>query len=96
MTMTELETIRPWGRQVLDPVGSGLPTLGVCVQLRRNPFSPGAGLRPAALVGRDGEPQDWSVALQRLENARSAKWVVLHVLRGEGRTVILGEFSQHG
>jgi hypothetical protein len=92
--MTELETIRPWGRQVPDPARSGLPTFGVCVQFRKNPFSPGAGLRPAALVGCDGELQDWSVALQRLENARPAKSVVLHGLRGEGRTVMLGEFHR--
>jgi hypothetical protein len=92
--MTELEPIRPWGRQAPDPVLSGLPTLGVPVQLRKNPYSPGAGLRPAALVGRDGELQAWCVALQRLENARSAKSFVLHGLRGQGSTVLLGEFHR--
>jgi hypothetical protein len=61
--------------------------------LRNNPYSPGAGLRPAALVGRDSELQNWSLALQRLEKARCAKSVVLHGLRGEGRTV-LGEFHR--
>ena len=61
---------------------------------RNNPYSPGAGLRPAALVGRDGELQDWSVALDRIENARSARSIVLHGLRGVGKTVLLGEFHQ--
>jgi AAA ATPase domain len=61
---------------------------------RNNPYSPGAGLRPAALVGRDDELQDWSVALDRIENARSARPVVLHGLRGVGKTVLLGEFRQ--
>ena len=61
---------------------------------RNNPYSPGAGLRPAALVGRDGELQDWSVALDRIENARSARSIVLHDLRGVGKTVLLGEFQQ--
>src|SRR5450759_2779094 len=61
---------------------------------RNNPYSPGAGLRPAVLVGRDGELQDWSVALDRIENARSARPVVLHGLRGVGKTVLLGEFHQ--
>jgi hypothetical protein len=61
---------------------------------RNNPYSPGAGLRPAALVGRDSELQDWSVALDRIENARSARSVVLHGLRGVGKTVLLGEFHQ--
>jgi hypothetical protein len=94
MTMTEFEAIRPWGRQVPELARSGLPTFGACVQPRKNPYSPGSGLRLAALVGRDGELQDWSVALQWLENARSAKSVVLHGLRGEGRTVMLGEFQR--
>jgi len=61
---------------------------------RNNPYSPGAGLRPAVLVGRDGELQDWSVALDRIENARSARSVVLHGLRGVGKTVLLGEFHE--
>ena len=64
------------------------------VLLSKNPYSPGAGLRPAVLVGRDSELQNWSVALQRLEEARAAKSVVLHGLRGEGRTVLLGEFHR--
>jgi hypothetical protein len=94
MTMTELEAIRPSGRQVPDPARSGVPTLGACIQPRKNPYSPGSGLRPAALAGRDGELKEWRVALQRLQNARSAKSVVLHGLRGEGRTVMLGEFHR--
>ena len=61
---------------------------------RNNPYSPGAGLRPAALVGRDDELQNWRVALERLENARPARSVVLHGLRGVGKTVLLGEFHQ--
>ena len=86
--MTELEAIRPSGRQVPDPARSGVPTLGACIQPRKNPYSPGSGLRPAALAGRDGELKEWRVALQRLQNARSAKSVVLHGLRGEGRTEV--------
>jgi hypothetical protein len=93
MTMTELETIPPRGRQAPTPVRSCLPAPGVGVLLGKNPYSPGAGLRPAAPVGRDSELQNWSLALQRLENARSAKSVVLHGLRGEGRTALLGELT---
>jgi hypothetical protein len=62
--------------------------------LRNDPYSPGAGLRPAALVGRDIELQDWSFVLQGLKNARCAKSVILHGLRGEGRSVLLGEFHR--
>ncbi len=61
---------------------------------RTNPYSPGAGLRPLALVGRDVELQDWRVALDRVENARPARSVVLHGLRGVGKTVLLREFER--
>jgi hypothetical protein len=61
---------------------------------RNNPYSPGAGLRPAALVGRDDQLQDWSVALERIEDARPTRSFVLHGLRGVGKTVLLGEFHQ--
>jgi len=49
MTMTELETIAPRGKQAPYPARSGPPTPGVGVRVRKNPYSPGAGLRPAAL-----------------------------------------------
>jgi len=94
MTITELDTTPPRGRNAPHPARGGPLTPGVGVQLRKNPYSPGAGLRPAALVGRHDERHDWSVTLQRLEDARSAKSVVLHGLRGEGRTVLLGEFHR--
>jgi hypothetical protein len=57
-----------------------------------NPYTPGAGLRPAALVGRDEQMQEWAITLQRLENGRAARSVVLHGLRGAGRTVLLEKF----
>ena len=61
---------------------------------RTNPYSPGAGLRPSALVGRDEELKGWGVALERVENARPVRSVVLHGLRGVGKTVLLGEFHE--
>ena len=61
---------------------------------RTNPYSPGAGLRPTALVGRDEELQGWGVALERIEDARLTRSVVLHGLRGVGKTVLLGEFHE--
>lgn len=60
-----------------------------------NPYSPGAGIRPVALVGRDLELRGWDVSLERLENQRPARSVVLHGLRGVGKTVLLGEFQRH-
>src|SRR5450631_572184 len=94
MTMTELETIRPQGRQAPSLVRSCPPALGVGVSLRKNPYSPDACLCPAALVGRDIELQNWNLALQRLEKARCAKSFVLYGLRGQGRPVLLGEFHR--
>ena len=61
---------------------------------RQNPYSPGAGLRPAALVGRHDELNIWSVALDRMEHSKPSRSVVLHGLRGVGKTVLLGEFHK--
>ncbi len=59
-----------------------------------NPYSPGAGRRPAALVGRDRQQQDWRTALDRVEIGRSAQPVVLYGLRGVGKTVLLSSFRK--
>jgi hypothetical protein len=59
---------------------------------RRNPYNPGAGRTPAALVGRDGQRDAWSVALDRVEAGRDAQPVVLYGLRGVGKTVLLNAF----
>jgi len=58
-----------------------------------NPYSPGAGRSPAALVGRDRERAGWSVALERVERGRTAQPVVLYGLRGVGKTVLLSDFT---
>ena len=64
----------------------------------RNPFSPGAGTRPPALVGREREIEDMDVALQRLLLGRDGRSEMLTGLRGVGKTVLLNEFEQlaHG
>lgn len=59
----------------------------------RNPYSPGAGSPPPALVGRDGELEAFDIAVQRLTIGRSAKSFMLTGLRGVGKTVLLGEFG---
>ena len=74
--MSEVKPIAIGDRQGPDTAGSGPPTLGLGTPPRKNTHSAGAGRRPATLVGHDNELQDWSVALQRAENARSAKSVV--------------------
>ena len=60
----------------------------------RNPYSPGAGTRPPALVGRDREIEAMDVALQRLRLGRDGRSQMLTGLRGVGKTVMLNEFEQ--
>lgn len=59
-----------------------------------NPYSPGAGRPPAALVGRDAPLRVWDVATDRVERGRSVQPVVLYGLRGVGKTVLLAEFTR--
>lgn len=59
-----------------------------------NPYSPGAGRPPAALVGRDAQLGGWHVALERIERGRTAQPIVLYGLRGVGKTVLLTEFAR--
>lgn len=58
-----------------------------------NPYAPGAGIRPAALVGRDAQIEAWRVALARLEAGKNAQPVVLYGLRGVGKTVLLSTLT---
>ena len=59
-----------------------------------NPYSPGAGRPPAALVGRDQQREAWRVALHRVQAGRTAQPVVLYGLRGVGKTVLLSRFAK--
>src|SRR5437588_10540961 len=60
----------------------------------RNPYSPGAGRQPAALVGRDDALGAWEISLQRAQIGRTDQPVVLYGLRGVGKTVLLSEFRR--
>lgn len=60
----------------------------------RNPYSPGAGSPPPALVGRDRQLEAFDVAVQRLGMGRPAKSQMLTGLRGVGKTVLLREFGR--
>ena len=57
-----------------------------------NPYSPGAGKRPPALVGRDDQIEAFDVAVRRLAVGRSDRSQMLTGLRGVGKTVLLREF----
>lgn len=59
-----------------------------------NPYSPGAGRLPAALVGRGTQLEAWDVALRRITIGRDAQSVVLYGLRGVGKTVLLTQFAR--
>ncbi len=58
----------------------------------QNPYAPGAGRTPAALVGRDSELERWRIALDRIEAGRTAQPLVFYGLRGVGKTVLLNRF----
>lgn len=58
-----------------------------------NPFNPGAGNPPFALVGRDDELAACTAAVERLSMGRGARGIVAYGLRGTGKTVLLGQFT---
>ena len=59
----------------------------------RNPYNPGAGTRPSALVGRDREIDAMDVTLQRLLRGTNSQSQLLVGLRGTGKIVLLNEFE---
>lgn len=60
----------------------------------KNPFRPGAGTPPPALIGRDELIEKYSVALHRTLSGRPGKSVMPIGLRGVGKTVLLNRFEQ--
>jgi hypothetical protein len=59
----------------------------------RNPYSPGAGLRPRELAGRDREIAQFDVVKERATNQLVSRSVVMTGLRGVGKTVLLNELA---
>lgn len=60
---------------------------------RLNPYTPNAGARPPALVGRDDQLEDFAVLLDRLRDGRAERSMLITGLRGVGKTVLLGAFE---
>jgi len=58
-----------------------------------NPYAPGAGTPPPALVGRDDLLEDASVSVRRLRSGRASQHLLLTGLRGVGKTVLLGKLA---
>ena len=57
-----------------------------------NPFRPGAGTPPPALIGRDELIDKYGVALRRALSGRPGKSLMPIGLRGVGKTVLLNRF----
>lgn len=61
---------------------------------RENPFAPGAGCLPPALAGRDKMLEEADVLLSRAVQGLPAKSMLMHGLRGVGKTVLLLRMGQ--
>lgn len=57
-----------------------------------NPYTPNAGARPQAVVGRDDQLQSFDLLLKRLKLGRTEQSMIITGLRGVGKTVLLGQF----
>lgn len=60
-----------------------------------NPYTPGTGRKPSALVGRDDTLEAWRVALLRAEREKTDQPLVLYGLRGVGKTVLLTQLRHN-
>jgi hypothetical protein len=63
------------------------------VDPHRNPYTPGAGTRPPALVGRDRDLAEFGIALARAGRGRHSRSFIYDGLRGVGKTVLLAELD---
>jgi len=61
---------------------------------RKNPYAPGAGTKPPALVGRDKQIESFDILLERLENGYVERSMIITGLRGVGKTVLLDVFRE--
>jgi len=59
-----------------------------------NPYSPGSGLTPPYLVGRQAEIDAFDLVIARSRSRLSSRGIVLHGLRGVGKTVLLNQFRE--
>lgn len=59
-----------------------------------NPYRPGAGTTPPALLGRDDLIQQFATTVRRARSGRPGKSVMAVGLRGVGKTVLLNRFSE--
>jgi hypothetical protein len=60
---------------------------------RLNPYTPGSGIKPLKLAGRDGDLEAFGVLLERLASGQPERSLIYSGLRGVGKTVLLQEFE---
>lgn len=60
---------------------------------RANPYTPGSGVKPLKLAGRDPDLDGFRVLLDRLAAGRPERSLIYSGLRGVGKTVLLLEFE---
>src|SRR5687767_1455950 len=63
---------------------------------RDNPYTPGAGRKPAVLAGRDEDLDAFRLLVDRLQAGHYERSMVFSGLRGVGKTVLLLEFDVMG
>lgn len=59
-----------------------------------NPFTPGSGLEPPRLAGRDQEVSAFDLMVARSLAGRQGSSIVLHGYRGVGKTVLLNAMRE--
>jgi AAA ATPase domain len=64
------------------------------MRVEANPYTPNAGARPPALVGRDKELEAFDVLLARLLRGHTEQSMLVSGLRGVGKTVLLMRFGE--
>lgn len=64
------------------------------MDLINNPYSPGAGVPPPELAGRENILRDAEHIIKRAQNGHSAQSLILLGLRGVGKTVLLNRIDQ--
>lgn len=68
-----------------------------CMESMLNPFSPGSGVKPPALEGREAEIDAFDLLIARTKQRRPNRSMLMTGLRGVGKTVLLNQFvSQAG
>ena len=60
---------------------------------RLNPYTPGSGIKPRRLAGRDTDLEKFRVLLGRLGDGQPERSLIYSGLRGVGKTVLLLEFE---